>query len=79
MDYDLMVIGAGTAAMVAAMRVRKAGWRVAIMDHKPYGGTCALRGCDPKKMLIAAAEVVDSTRRMRYNGVSGDVQIDWPE
>ncbi len=40
--YDLAIIGSGTAAMVAAMRMRSAGWRVAVVDHKPFGGTCAL-------------------------------------
>jgi glutathione reductase (NADPH) len=78
MDFDLIVIGTGTAAMVAAMRVRKAGWTVAIIDEKPFGGTCALRGCDPKKMLVAGAEVVDLQRRMRPNGIDGEVRIDWP-
>ena len=33
--YDLAIIGTGTAAMVAAMRVRSAGWSVAVVDHKP--------------------------------------------
>ena len=42
-------------------------------------GTCALRGCDPKNMLIASAETVDSVGRMRGRGVAGDVRIDWPE
>ncbi len=75
--YDLAVIGSGTAAMVAATRVRKAGWRVAIIDFRPYGGTCALRGCDPKKMLMAGADAVDHVRRMRGKGVEGDVRINW--
>lgn len=79
MDYDLVIIGSGTAAMVAAMRVRAAGWSVAVVDEKPLGGTCALRGCDPKKMLVAGAEVVDAQRRMAGNGVRGQVQIDWSE
>jgi glutathione reductase (NADPH) len=65
--------------MVAAMRVRSAGWSVAIVDFRPFGGTCALRGCDPKKMLIAGAETVDSVARMRGHGVAGEVRIDWPE
>ena len=43
----------GTAASVAAHRCRATGWRVAVIDHQPFGGTCALRGCDPKKVLIA--------------------------
>src|SRR5260370_27132453 len=77
--YDLVIIGTGTAAMVAAMRVRAAGWNVAVIDFRPFGGTCALRGCDPKKMLIGGAETLDSVGRMRDRGVAGDVRIDWPE
>lgn len=78
-SYDLIIVGTGTAAMVAAMRVRAAGWTVAVIDEKPFGGTCALRGCDPKKMLIAGAEVIDGKRRMSGNGVDGDVRINWSE
>ncbi len=74
-----MIVGTGTAAMVAAIRSRAAGWTVAIIDFRPFGGTCALRGCDPKKMLIASAETVDSVGRMRGRGMAGDVKIDWPE
>ena len=78
--FDLVVIGTGTAAATVAMRCRAAGWRVAIVDSRPFGGTCALRGCDPKKVLVGAAEVVDWTRRMRGRGVDGDaVRIRWPE
>lgn len=77
-EYDLLVIGTGTAAMTAAMPVRAAGWRVAVVDFRPYGGTCALRGCDPKKMLRAGTAVIDDVRRMHPHGVAGDVHIDWP-
>src|SRR6266436_2432172 len=75
--YDLVVIGTGTAAQVASSRVRAAGWSVAVIDHLPFGGTCALRGCDPKKMLISGAEAVDLARRMRGRGIAGDVKINW--
>ena len=37
--YDLVIIGTGTAAMVAAMRMRAAGWHVAVIDSRPFGGT----------------------------------------
>src|SRR6266850_6452961 len=77
--YDLIVIGTGTAAQVAAGRVRKAGRSVAVIDHRPFGGTCALRGCDPKKMLVSGAEAIDMARRMRNHGVTGDLRIDWKE
>ncbi len=79
MKFDLIIIGTGTAAMVAAMQVRDAGWSVAVIDEKPFGGTCALRGCDPKKVLIAGAEAIDAERRMSGNGVDGEVRIDWPD
>ena len=74
-----MIIGSGMAAQVAAERVRAAGWKVAVIDYRPFGGTCALRGCDPKKVLVGGAEVVDGVRRMRGRGVVGEVRIDWPD
>jgi glutathione reductase (NADPH) len=77
--YDLAVIGSGTATQVASFRVRAAGWSVAVIDHLPFGGTCALRGCDPKKMLISGAEAIDMARRMRGRGVTGELGISWPE
>jgi glutathione reductase (NADPH) len=78
-DYDLIVIGTGTAAQVAAARVRRAGRSVAVIDHHPFGGTCALRGCDPKKMLVSGAEAADWARRMHRHGVAGELRVDWKE
>jgi glutathione reductase (NADPH) len=50
------------------------------VDARPFGGTCALRGCDPKKVLIGAAEVVDWARRMKRKGIQTEKpQIAWPE
>lgn len=77
--YDLVIVGTGTAAMVAGMRVRTAGWSVAVIDFRPFGGTCALRGCDPKKMLVGGAEALDHARRMGGKGLAGDLRIDWSE
>ncbi len=68
--FDLIVIGTGAAGSAAAYKCRKAGWDVAIIDSRPFGGTCALRGCDPKKVLVGAAELIDWTRRMEGKGVS---------
>ena len=78
--YDLVVIGSGTGASGAASRCRSAGWTVAVIDHLPFGGTCALRGCDPKKVLVGAAEAIDHSRRMRGKGITGGVPaIAWNE
>jgi glutathione reductase (NADPH) len=77
--YDLVVIGAGMAGVSAANKCGAAGWRVAIIDALPYGGTCALRGCDPKKILRRGAEIIDSARLLRSKGIDeGGLAIDWP-
>lgn len=77
--FDLVVIGTGAGGSGVAYRCRRAGWRVAIVDELPYGGTCALRGCDPKKVLVGAAELVAWHRRMEERGIAGDVRLDWSE
>ena len=79
-QFDVIAIGTGSAASAVASRCREAGWQVAIVDSRPFGGTCALRGCDPKKVLVGAAESVDWTRRMKGKGIqAANLQIDWPE
>jgi glutathione reductase (NADPH) len=76
--FDLIVIGTGTAGSIIAKECRSAGWSVAIIDSRPFGGTCALRGCDAKKVLVGAAEVIDWAKRMQGKGItSSDPQIDW--
>ncbi|GAC1403126.1 MAG: NAD(P)/FAD-dependent oxidoreductase [Candidatus Velthaea sp.] len=78
-SYDVVVIGTGAAGSSAAYACRKAEWSVAIADYRPFGGTCALRGCDPKKVLFAAEELVDWSQRFEErNVVHGNMQIDWP-
>lgn len=77
--FDLVVIGVGMAGQSIARRVRAAGWEVAVVDSRPYGGTCALRGCDPKKVLVGAAELMAWHRRMTGHGIVGDVRIDWAD
>lgn len=77
--FDLVVLGTGAGASTVAAKCRRAGWDVAIADALPYGGTCALRGCDPKKVLVGAAEVVDAVRRFARHGVTGDTAIRWKD
>ncbi len=77
--FDLVVIGTGAGGSVVATKCRQAGWSVALVDSRPYGGTCALRGCDPKKVLVGAAETIDAARRLRGKGVEGELRIAWPE
>jgi glutathione reductase (NADPH) len=79
--YDLVVIGTGVAASTVAWECHSAGWKIAIIDSRPFGGTCNLRGCDPKKVLVGAAEVIDWNHRMGDKGINNtkDIRIKWPE
>jgi len=77
--YDLVVVGTGVASAVAS-RCREAGWSVAVIDSHPFGGTCALRGCNPKKVLVSAVEAVHAVQNMAGRGVRArELAIDWPE
>jgi glutathione reductase (NADPH) len=79
--FDLIVIGTGVAAITVAWKCRSAGWSVAIVDSRPFGGTCALRGCDPKKVLVGPTEVIDWNQRMDNKGItnSDPIKILWPD
>ena len=77
--FDVIVLGAGMAGLTVARRTAGAGQRVAIVDSRPYGGTCALRGCDPKKVLVGAAEIVDRARRLHGHGLRGAPTIAWDD
>ncbi len=70
MTVDLIVVGTGSAGQSVAYPCREAGWSVTIVDSRPFGGTCAQRGCDPKKVLVGISELVDWTRRMQGKGLS---------
>ena len=56
-DYDLVVIGSGSAAFAAAIEARGAGARVAMVERGTLGGTCVNIGCVPSKTLLRAADV----------------------
>jgi glutathione reductase (NADPH) len=78
-QFDLVVVGTGVTS-AAASRCREAGWSVAVVDSRPFGGTCALRGCVPKKILVSAAEAVHAARDLARSGVpASDLTIDWPQ
>jgi glutathione reductase (NADPH) len=79
--FDLIVIGTGTAASTTAHECSSVGWKVAIIDSLSFGGTCALRGCEPKKVLVEAVKVVDCAQRHQNKGVLGydKVHIKWSD
>ncbi len=55
-DYDLVVLGSGSAAFAAAIRATDSGFRVALMESNVVGGTCVNVGCVPSKAMLAAAD-----------------------
>jgi len=77
-DYDAVIIGAGQAGPALARRLVAAGWKVAIIERKFFGGTCINTGCTPTKTLIASGYAAHLTRRAAEFGVtlSGTPSVD---
>jgi glutathione reductase (NADPH) len=78
-DYDLFVIGAGSGGVRAARMASKAGAKVAIAEQAEIGGTCVIRGCVPKKLLVYGAEFGQAFRDAKGFGWTVDwARFDWP-
>ena len=73
-DYDLVVIGGGSGGVRAARIAARHGARVAICEEYRYGGTCVIRGCVPKKLMVYAAQFQDSFAHSRGFGWQCDVK-----
>lgn len=69
-DYDLVAIGAGSAAFAAAIRATNLGARVAIVERDTVGGTCVNVGCIPSKNLLAASETYHYAGHHPFPGIS---------
>jgi glutathione reductase (NADPH) len=78
-QYDVIVLGSGSAGYTVASKCRAAGMAVALVESREYGGTCPLRGCNPKKVLVNAAEIVRRSQDMRGKGIQAAAAINWPD
>ena len=78
-EYDLIVLGTGDAGQAVALAAAKEKWKVAIIEKKAIGGTCALWGCVPKKVLISGEELANFSQRMAAAGLSSNTTPDWSE
>jgi glutathione reductase (NADPH) len=76
-QFDVFVIGSGIAGQTVAKACAKAGKKVAIADKREYGGTCANRGCDPKKVLLGTTEVLEAARQLQGKGIAKLPKINW--
>ncbi|MBW4663742.1 MAG: glutathione-disulfide reductase [Chroococcus sp. CMT-3BRIN-NPC107] len=77
-DYDLFVIGAGSGGLAASKRAASYGAKVAIAEQDLVGGTCVIRGCIPKKLMVYSShfpQLFDSAAG--YGWKVGDRQLDW--
>ena len=68
--FDLLILGSGSTAFAAAIRASDLGARVAMVERRTLGGTCANRGCLPSKNLIEAARIVHEASHPRYSGLT---------
>jgi len=75
--FDVFVIGSGIAGQTAAKVCVEAGMKVAVADRREFGGTCANRGCDPKKVLLGPTEVWDTAKQLQGKGLKKPPKINW--
>lgn len=77
-DYDLYVIGAGSGGVRCSRIAATAGARVAICEDDRVGGTCVIRGCVPKKLLVYGSHFhEDFEDAAGYGWTVGDSKFDW--
>src|SRR3954452_20619584 len=78
-DYDLFVIGAGSGGVRAARIAARHGARVAVAEEFRVGGTCVIRGCVPKKLLVYASRFADAFEdAVGFGWTTTGVRFDWP-
>jgi glutathione reductase (NADPH) len=77
-DFDLITLGAGSGGVRASRLAAQAGKRVAVVEESRVGGTCVMRGCVPKKLLVMGAHFAeDLTDAQGYGWDIGQVSFDW--
>ena len=79
MDYDVIYIGSGNAAWQGGRFLRKAGFKVLIIEESLYGGACANRGCNSKALLDAPYEIKALADNFEGVGKSGDFDVNWSD
>ena len=79
-DYDLFVIGGGSGGVRAARVAAADGVKVALAEEDRYGGTCVIRGCVPKKLMVFASEFSNSFEQARsYGWDLDDAPFNWTD
>ncbi|MBP9116271.1 MAG: NAD(P)/FAD-dependent oxidoreductase [Acidimicrobiia bacterium] len=76
-SYDIIVLGSGGAGFQVAIAAKKVGKNVAVINEGPFGGTCSVRGCIPKKVLAGVAEIADINRRLAELNILDQSIMNW--
>lgn len=77
--FDVFIIGTGVSGTAIAYSCAKRGLSVGITDERVYGGTCALRGCIPKKVLWGVIHADEEAKRLKGKGIAREPGINWPD
>ena len=77
--FDVFIIGTGVAGAIVARKCVQSGLKTGIVDNRDYGGTCGLRGCIPKKILVGATQAVESSRNLKGKGIDKSPSIVWKD
>src|SRR3989344_2618832 len=75
--FDLIILGAGTSGMRAAVEAARLGKKVALIENSDIGGTCLNRGCIPSKLLIHGAEILKQLEHAKDFGITVKPKIDF--
>lgn len=79
MNIDILVIGTGTSGYTVAHGLKREGKTVAVADRRAYGGTCAKRGCQPKKYLVDNSEIIHLAKSLTGKGIRNTPEVSWKD
>ena len=75
--FDVFIIGSGVAGRTVAEACAKQNMSVAVADNRAFGGTCANRGCDPKKVILGVTEALELSKHLQGKGIAELPTLNW--
>ncbi len=77
-EFDVFIIGGGPAGKTLAQKCSEGGLRVGIAEPYGFGGTCTLRGCDPKRIMVTRTMLMQDADNLNRKGLEAAPKLDWP-
>ena len=78
-NFDVFVIGSGSAGQRVANGLAKEGLSIGMIENREFGGVCALRGCDPKKVLLQFSNLSEKAKRLKGLGLTQLPAFSWED